>query len=252
MLLENKVAIVTGAGSGFGCGIATLFAQEGASVVVNDLSEDSGQSTVDHIQRQGGTASFAMADVADRLAIRQVLADTVSRYGKIDVIVNNAGYTHKNKPLAEVTDEEFDRIFNVNVKAIFYAVQEALPIFRKQGHGNVINTSSTAGLRPRPNLAVYNSSKGAVNILTKSLAVELAPDNIRVNAICPVIGETGLLETFMGVEDTLENRKRFEATIPLGRFSTPQDIANATLFLAQDSSSFLTGVTLEVDGGRCI
>lgn len=252
MQLDNKVVIVTGAGSGFGRGIADLCAEQGASVVVNDISADGGNQTVSGIEKAGGTAVFKHADVTNRDDIRALVQSTVAEFGKIDIIVNNAGFTHKNKPLLEVSDEEFDKIYDINVRAIFISTQELLPQFRKQGHGNIINTSSTAALRPRPNLAVYNSSKGAVNVLTKSLAVELAPDNIRVNAICPVIGETGLLETFMGVPDTPENRKRFEATIPLGRFSTPRDIAEATVFLAQDNSNYLTGVTLEVDGGRCI
>ena len=172
--------------------------------------------------------------------------------GGLAILVNNAGYSHRNKQFSDVTDEEFDKVYDVNVKAVFIAIQEALPVLRERGGGCIINTSSTAALRPRPGLAVYCSSKGAVSNLTKALAVELAPDNVRVNAICPVIGETGMLETFMGVPDTPENRKKFEATIPLGRFSTPNDIAQTMLFLASDDASFLTGVALEVDGGRCV
>ena len=172
--------------------------------------------------------------------------------GRLDILVNNAGFTHRNKPFLDVTEDEFDRVYDVNVKAIFHALQEALPIFLEQGAGSVINTSSTAALRPRPGLGVYCSSKGAVNNLTKSLAIEFADKNIRINAVCPVIGETGLLETFMGAPDTPENRAKFEATIPMGRLSTPQDIARAALFLASDDAAFITGITMEVDGGRCI
>ena len=154
--------------------------------------------------------------------------------------------------MTEVSEEEFDQIYAVNVKAIYLAAVAAIPLMRAQGGGCIINTSSTAALRPRPGLTVYNASKGAVNVMTKSMAVELAPDKIRVNAVCPVIGETALMETFMGLPDTPENRKKFEATIPLGRFSTPHDVAEAAAFLASDAAEFLTGVTLEVDGGRCI
>jgi 3-oxoacyl-[acyl-carrier protein] reductase len=180
------------------------------------------------------------------------VAAATDRYGRLDILVNNAGTSHRNKSILEVTEEEFDRIFDVNVKAIYLAALEAVPVFRSLGGGCIINTSSTAALRPRPGLTVYNGSKGAANVMTKSMAVELAPDQIRVNALCPVIGETGLLETFMGVPDTPENRKKFEATIPLGRFSTPADIARAALYFASDDANFITGVCMEVDGGRCI
>lgn len=252
MRLQGKSAVVTGAASGFGAGIARLFAAEGAGVIVADVNDQAGRGIVSEIERSGGQAVYVHADVSLRGDARSMIEAAVEAYGRLDVLVNNAGFSHRNKPILEVTDEEFDRVFAVNVKAVFLAVQEALPQFRAQGGGCIINTSSTAALRPRPNLAVYSSSKGAVNTLTKSLAVELAADNVRVNAVCPVIGETGLLETFMGVPDTPENRKKFEATIPLGRFSRPEDIAKATLFLASDDAEFVTGVTLEVDGGRCI
>jgi 3-oxoacyl-[acyl-carrier protein] reductase len=167
-------------------------------------------------------------------------------------LINNAGFSHSNKMFTQVTEEEFDRVYNVNVKAVYIAIQEVIPTFQQQGHGCIINTSSTAALRPRPGLAVYCSSKGAVSNLTKALAVEYASDQIRINALCPVIGETGMLETFMGVPDTPENRKKFEATIPMGRFSTPSDVAAAALFLASDDAAFITGITMEVDGGRCV
>ncbi|MGO1119654.1 glucose 1-dehydrogenase [Rhodovibrionaceae bacterium A322] len=252
MRLEGKVAIVTGAGSGFGEGIAKRFAAEGAAVIVADFVEEGGKRVTSDIESAGGKALYVNCDVTKRDQVKTMIDQAVSNFGKLDILVNNAGWTHRNKPLAEVTEDEFDRIFDVNVKAVYLAIQEALPQFEAQGGGCVINTASTAGLRPRPNLSVYNASKGAANVLTKSLAVELAPKKVRVNALCPVIGATGLLEAFMGVPDTPENRERFMATIPLGRFSTPEDLAAAALYLASDEANFITGVLLEVDGGRCI
>ena len=252
MRLENKVAIITGAASGFGAGTARLFAAEGAAVVVADISDEAGESIVDSINTSGGKAVYAHADVTSRHDTRNMIDAAEKLGGRLDILINNAGYSHSNKEFSTVTDQEFDRVYDVNVKAVFIAIQEALPLFRRNGGGCIINTSSTAALRPRPGLAVYCSSKGAVSNLTKALAVELAPDKVRVNAICPVIGETGMLETFMGVPDTPENRKKFEATIPLGRFSTPNDIAQTMLFLSSDDAEFLTGVALEVDGGRCV
>ena len=252
MRLENKVAVITGAASGFGAGTARLFAAEGAAVVVADISDETGEAIVDSINTSGGKAVYVHADVTSRQDTRNMI-DAAEKLGaRLDILINNAGYSHSNKEFSTVTDQEFDRVYDVNVKAVFIAVQEALPVFRRNGGGCIINTSSTAALRPRPGLAVYCSSKGAVSNLTKALAVELAPDKVRVNAICPVIGETGMLETFMGVPDTPENRKKFEATIPLGRFSTPNDIAQTMLFLSSDDAEFLTGVALEVDGGRCV
>jgi 3-oxoacyl-[acyl-carrier protein] reductase len=252
MRLKDKVTLVTGAGSGFGAGIARLFASEGAKVVVNDINDNAGQTIAQEIRQAGGSATYVHADVASREDTRLMIQAAIDFGGRLDVLVNNAGFTHRNKPFLDVTEDEFDRVYDVNVKAIFHALQEALPIFLEQGAGSVINTSSTAALRPRPGLGVYCSSKGAVNNLTKSLAIEFADKNIRINAVCPVIGETGLLETFMGAPDTPENRAKFQATIPMGRLSTPQDIARAALFLASDDAAFITGITMEVDGGRCI
>ena len=252
MRLKNKVAVVTGAASGFGAGTAELFAAQGAGVVVADISDEAGEAVVESINTSGGCAVYVHADVTSRGDAKRMIQSAKDLGGGLDILVNNAGYSHRNKQFSDVTDEEFDKVYDVNVKAVFIAIQEALPVLRERGGGCIINTSSTAALRPRPGLAVYCSSKGAVSNLTKALAVELAPDNVRVNAICPVIGETGMLETFMGVPDTPENRKKFEATIPLGRFSTPNDIAQTMLFLASDDASFLTGVALEVDGGRCV
>jgi len=252
MRFETSTALVTGAASGFGAGIARAFAAEGASVVIADINAAAGRELVSELGTAGCDAIFVQADVSRRDDVRAMVQATVEHFGRLDILVNNAGYSHRNKPIAEVTDEEFDRVFAVNVKSVYLGVQEALPVFRRQGGGVIVNTSSTAALRPRPNLSIYNSSKGAVNILTKSLAVELAADGIRVNAVCPVIGETGMLETFMGVPDTPENRAKFEATIPLGRFSRPEDIARAVLFLASADAEFITGATLEIDGGRCV
>jgi 3-oxoacyl-[acyl-carrier protein] reductase len=252
MRLQGKVAVVTGAGSGFGAGIARLFAAEGGRVVLADINGEAAAAVAAEIDRAGGAAVSLKADVTRRADVAAMMRVALDAYGHLDVLVNNAGVAHRNKPMTEVTEEEFDHIYAVNVKAIYLAALEAIPLLRAQGGGCIINTSSTAAIRPRPGLTIYNSSKGAVNVLTKSMAVELAPDRIRVNAICPVIGETALMETFMGVPDTPENRQKFEATIPLGRFSTPKDIAQAAAFLASDAAAFLTGVTLEVDGGRCI
>ena len=252
MRMKDKVAVVTGAGSGFGAEIARRFTREGAAVVVADINDNKGTHVAEEITAEGGRAVFAQADVTDRTAVRTMIAAATESFGRLDVLVNNAGYSHVNKPLTEVSEADFDRTFAVNVKAIYLSALEAVPLFRAQGGGCIINTSSTAAIRPRPGLTWYNGSKGAVNLLTKSMAVELAPDRIRVNAICPVIGETGLLETFMGPPDTPENRAKFVATIPLGRMSQPSDIATAALFLAADEAEFITGVCLEVDGGRCV
>ncbi len=249
MRLTDRVAIVTGGGSGFGAGIAQRFAIEGAQVVVADRDRAAAEAVMREI---GGDTIAVEADVTRRTEVQRMIDTAVDSFGRLDILVNNAGYSHRNAPLLEVGEEDYDRCFDVNVKAIFHATQIAVPVFRKQGGGVILNTSSTAGLRPRPGLTWYNASKGAVNTLTQSLAVELAPERIRVNALCPVIGETGLLETFMGVPDTPDARAKFVATIPLGRLSRPQDVASAAAFLASDDAEFLTGVLLEVDGGRCV
>ena len=183
--------------------------------------------------------------------VKAMVDTAVGRFGGLDIVVNNAGTTHRNRPLLEVDEANFDRVYAVNVKSIYWMTQAALPVLRRQGRGgSIINIGSTAGIRPRPGLVWYNGSKGAVNIITKCMAIELANDNIRVNSVCPVIGATGLVEDFMGASDTPENRAKFLETIPLGRFSTPEDIANACLWLAEDRSSFITGILLPVDGGR--
>ncbi|HYC13520.1 MAG TPA: glucose 1-dehydrogenase, partial [Stellaceae bacterium] len=253
MRLSGKVAIVTGGGSGFGEGIAKRFAEEGARVVVNDIDEAGGARVTAEIEKaQGqGSAVFVRADVAGNADVARLVRQTLERYGKLDIVVNNAGVTHINGPMLEVSEALFDRVFAVNVKALYFSALHTVPVFRKQGGGCIINTASTAGLRPRPGLVWYNGSKGAAITITKAMAVELAPDKIRVNALCPVAGDTPLLASFMGA-DTPENRKKFIGSIPLGRLSTPRDIANAALYLASDEAEFITGVALEVDGGRCV
>lgn len=252
MRLANKVAIVTGAGSGFGEGIARTFAREGASVIVNDRNLTGGERVVREIVAAGGKAAFAYGDVSKSEDMKGLLDAALKHFGKLDIVVNNAGTTHRNKPILEVTEAEFDRVYAVNVKSIFWSAHHMVPYFRQQGGGCIINVASTAGIRPRPGLVWYNGSKGAVITASKGMAAELGPDHIRVNCVNPVIGETALLTEFMGTEDTPENRKKFLAGIPLGRFSKPQDIANACLYLASDEAEFITGVCLEVDGGRCI
>ena len=252
MRLQEKTAIVTGATSGFGEAIARTFAREGADVVVNDINEAGGRRVTEEINAERpGSALFVKADVAVESQVKTMIETCVERFGRLDILVNNAGYTHRNKPMLEVTEEEFDRIYAVNVKALFLSARHAVPVMKERG-GVILITASTGGLRPRPGLTWYNSSKGAAVIAAKSMAVELAPLKIRVNALCPVIGETGLLEEFMGGPDTPEQRARFIATIPLGRMSTPRDVANAALYLASDEADFITGVALEIDGGRCI
>ena len=249
MRLRDKVALVTGGGSGFGAAIARTFVREGAKVAVVDINLDGAR---DVAMLAGDTAVAIECDVTDGAAVRAAVDETVARFGRLDIAVNNAGVSHRNRPMLEVDEAEFDRVFAVNVKGIFHMAHAAVPVMRAQGEGVILNIGSTAGIRPRPGLTWYNASKGAANLLTKSMAVELAPDRIRVCGLAPVMGETALLETFMGVPDTPENRAKFVASIPLGRMSQPQDIANAALFLCSDEAGFLTGVVLEVDGGRCV
>jgi 3-oxoacyl-[acyl-carrier protein] reductase len=249
MRLDGKIAIVTGAASGFGRGIAEAFAREGARVMVADLNTHGAAEVASAI---GKAAVPFTCDVSSKADVDAMIAAAVKVFGGLDILVNNAGYTHKNQSLMTVSEDEFDRIYAVNVKSIYLTTLAAVPEMEKRGGGSIINTASTAGLRPRPGLTWYNGSKGAAITLTKSMAVELAPRKIRVNAINPVIGETGLIEQFMGMPDTPENRAKFVAGIPLGRFSRPTDIANAAVFLADPASEFITGVAIEVDGGRCI
>lgn len=252
MRLKDKIAIVTGAGSGFGEGIAKRFAEEGAKVVVNDIHIASGERVARQIEAAGGTAFFVYGDVSKDADVATLIRAPIERFGGLHIVVNNAGYTHRNRPMLEVSEEEFDRIYQVNVKSLFLTARHAVPYFRSQGGGVFITIASTAGVRPRPGLTWYNGSKGAAIVTSKSMAAELGPDKIRVNCINPVMGETGLLEQFLGGPDTPERRAKIVAGIPLGRLSKPMDVANAALFLASEEAEFITGACLEVDGGRCI
>jgi 3-oxoacyl-[acyl-carrier protein] reductase len=244
MRLKGKVAIVTGAGSGFGAGIAKRFAEEGASVVVNDISSNGQQ-----IAREIG-GRFVQGDVTRGADWAKLVAEAGS---ELAIVVNNAGWTHRNKPYLEVSEQEFDKVYAVNVKSIYLSALHAVPVLRKRGGGCLVNIASTAGLRPRPGLTVYNSSKGAVILMSKSMAAEFGPDKIRVNCVNPVFSpDTGLSADFAGGALTEEAKKRFMATIPLGRFSTPLDVANACLYLASDEAAMISGVCIEVDGARCV
>ena len=244
MRLDGKVAIVTGGGSGFGEGIARRFAEEGAKVVIADINAAAGEKIAREVE-----GKFVHADVTKG----DDWAKLVRAGGAFDIIVNNAGWTHRNKPYLEVTEAEFDRVYAVNVKSIYLSALHAVPLFRKRGGGCFVNIASTAGVRPRPGLTVYNSSKGAVINMSKSMAAEFGPDKIRVNCVNPVFSpETALSSEFAGGALTEEAKNRFKATIPLGRFSTPLDVANACLYLASDEASFVSGVCIEVDGARCV
>ncbi len=248
MRLKDKVAFITGAGSGFGEGMAHTFAREGARVAVVDIDESAAKRVAAAI---GNSASAFRCDVSNGSQVDAAVKAAVDAFGTIDILVNNAGITHVRQPLLDVEEAEFDRMFAVNVKSIYLTAKAVVPLFRAKGGGVIVNVGSTAGIRPRPGLTWYNTSKAAVNLATKSMAAELAPDKIRVCAVAPVMGETALLGAFMG-GITAEKRAAVEATVPLGRLSTPQDVANAALFLASDEAAFLTGVVLEVDGGRSI
>ena len=248
MRLANRIALVTGAGSGFGAGIARTFAREGARVAVVDINAKAAAEVAAAI---GANAIALHADVSRRPDVEKAVQETVAAFGGVDILVNNAGVAHTRGPLAEVSEEEFDRVLAVNLKSIFLFAKAAVPLLRRRGGGVIINIGSTAGIRPRPGLTWYNASKGAVNLMSKSMALELAPDRIRVCALAPTIGDTALLPTFMG-GDSDELREKFRASVPLGRLSTAQDVANAALFFASDEAEFLTGTVLEIDGGRSI
>jgi 3-oxoacyl-[acyl-carrier protein] reductase len=247
MRLESKTALVTGAASGIGKCIAETYAREGARVALAEIDFDAAKSAARAI---GNNAIALRCDVSRRADVAAAVAETLSAFGTLDILVNNAGTTHANKPMLEIGEEEYDRTFAVNVKGVFLGCQAVVPHFRKQGAGVIINIGSTAGLRPRPGLAAYSATKGAVHTLTKALAAELAPDHIRVCAIAPVATETPLLPSFLGPAPGM--REKFIATVPLGRLALAQDIANAALFLASADAEFLTGNIVEVDGGRCV
>jgi 3-oxoacyl-[acyl-carrier protein] reductase len=247
MRLAAKIALVTGAASGFGAEIARTFAREGDKVVLLDLNAEGARAVAAEI---GADALAIGGDVTSARDVSAAVERALAAHGRLDIVVNNAGWTHRNQPLLEVSEAEFDKVYAVNVKSIYHMTQAVVPPMRRQGGGCIINMGSTAGIRPRPGLTWYNGSKGAVHVLSRSLALALAPDKIRVNCVAPVMGETGLLESFMGMPDTPENRAKIIATIPLGRLSRPTDIANACLYLASDEAELVTGVVLEVDGGR--
>lgn len=248
MRLEGKTAIVTGGASGFGAGIAQKFVAEGARVMIADINGDAAANLAAQL---GDRAQPQQVDVADRASVQSMAETAIRDFGGLDILVNNAGVTHLPTPLEDVSEQDFDRVFNVNMKSVYLTARALVPHMKSRKTGAILNVASTAGLSPRPNLNWYNASKGWMITATKTMAVELAPSGIRVNAICPVAGETPLLKSFMG-EDTPEIRAKFLSTIPLGRFSTPEDMANAALYLCSDEASMVTGVCMEVDGGRCI
>jgi len=244
--LEGKVAIVTGAGGGFGKGIAEIFVNEGAKVIIADFAEDAGSKTASELK-----AEFVKCDVTSRANWEELAHATQDKFGQIDIVVNNAGTTYRNKPTNDVTDEDFDKVFTVNCKSIYYSHSVIVPIMQKKGNGgSFINIASTAGIRPRPGLVWYNASKAAVINATRAMGVEYAKDNIRFNSVCPVVGlGTGLTELFLGKP---ENEKTFMATVPMGRGATPKDVGNACLYLASSEADFITGIEIPVDGGRCV
>ena len=246
MRLKNKIAIVTGGGSGFGAGIVKKFIQEGAKVVVADINlENAKKVAMD-------TGGFAVeVDVSNSLSFKNLVDKTLEKFGKIEIMVNNAGITHLPNSMENISEAEFDKIFAVNSKSVFFSAKYLVPKMTSIGGGNILNVASTAGISPRPNLSWYNATKGWMISATKAMAIELASKGIRVNALAPVAGETPLLKSFMG-GDTPEKREKFLPTIPIGRFSTPNDMGNAACFLCSEEASMITGVVLQVDGGRCI
>ena len=251
MRLKGKTAIVTGGGSGFVEGTAKRFAQEGCQVMVADINDEGGRRVVSEITAAGGQAAYQHADVSKDADWATLVKATLDVFGGLTTVINNAGTTHRNQPMLDVSEELFDRIYAVNVKSLFHSARHCVPVFEKAGGGVFVNIASTAGVRPRPGLTWYNGSKGAAIMTSRSMAVELAPKKIRVCIINPVAGDTPLLKDFMG-SDTPEMRAKFIATVPLGRLAQPSDIANTALWLASDEAEFITGTCIEVDGGRCV
>ena len=248
MRLEGKTAIVTGGASGFGAGIVRKFVSEGAQVMIADLNIDLANSLAFEL---GDHVRTLNTNVTNRADIKALAEATIEAFGQIDILINNAGTTHLPALIDEVSEDDFDKVFAVNCKSVFLTAQEIIPHMRTRGSGAVLNVASTAAVSPRPRLSWYNASKGWLTTATKSMAIELAPSGVRVNAINPVAGDTPLLKMFMG-EDTPEVRAKFLSTIPIGRFSTPEDMGNAACYLCSDEASMVTGVCMEVDGGRCI
>lgn len=248
MQLTGKTAIVTGGASGFGAGIVQAFVAQGAQVMIADINGEAATALAAQI---GAQAIAQQVDVANGSSVNAMAKAAIAAFGHVDILVNNAGVTHMPTPLEDVSEDEFDRVLNVNVKSVYLTARALVPHMKSRASGAILNIASTAGLSPRPNLNWYNASKGWMITATKTMAVELAPKGLRVNALCPVAGETPLLKSFMG-EDTPEMRARFLSTIPIGRFSTPDDMGSAAAFLCSDAASMITGVALEVDGGRCI
>ena len=253
MRVDGKSIIVTGAGGGIGEGIARRLASEGAAVIVNDINAALSEKVTADINAAGGRARFVAGDVTKSADWQALVAAAQAFGGKLDVIVNNAGWTHRNRPMLEVSEAEFDKVYAVNMKSIYWSAIHGVPAMQQAGGGSFINIASTAGVRPRPGLTWYNGSKAAVIVTSKSMAAELGPDNIRVNCINPVFNpDTGLSAEFAGGPVDEERKAKFRATIPLGRFSTALDVANAALYLASDEAAFISGVCIEVDGARCV
>lgn len=248
MRLENKTAIVTGGSSGFGAGIVRKFHAEGAKVLIADLNVEMGQALADEL---GEGVAVIGTNVADGAEVQAMTDRAMDLWGQIDILINNAGVTHLPAAMEDISEDDFDRVIAVNVKSVYLTARAIVPLMKARGQGAILNVASTAGVSPRPRLSWYNASKGWMNTATKGMAVELAPAGVRVNALNPVAGETPLLKSFMG-EDTPEMRAKFLSTIPLGRFSTPEDMGNAACYLCSDEASMITGVCMEVDGGRCI
>ena len=251
--IQGKVSIVTGGASGFGEGIVRRFVAEGSKVVIADLNEKKALDLIQELESKHGknTLKFISCDVSDRKNVEILIDETIKHYQRVDVMVNNAGVSHRNQSLTTIDERMANLVWQVNVLGIWHSAMALIPIFKKQGGGVIINNTSSAALRPRPGLTLYNASKAAAVNLTKTMSVELATYNIRVNALCPVASDTPMLATFMG-DDTPELRAKFVSSVPLGRFSTPEDLAGAALYLASDDATFITGVALEVDGGRCV
>ena len=246
MRLKEKISIITGAASGFGKGIAKKFSDEGAKLILVDINEKLLKKVKKDLKQD-----FIVADVSNSKDMKRLFEHVVRKYKRIDIMVNNAGITHLPKPMEKVSEKEFDKVFKVNAKSLYFCGKYFVPHMKKNKRGSILNIASTAGLSPRPNLNWYNASKGWMITATKTMAIELAPFKVRVNSLAPVAGETPLLKSFLG-EDTPERRKAFLSTIPIGRFSTPKDLGDAACFLCSDEASMITGSTLEVDGGRCI